>query len=106
MISSNQRNYNHHGFSHLAHNLKPTIASYNSPIQDSGATNTLFRESDSYILRNLKAGGGLQVGLPNGDLIYSKATGTLVTPPISTNVHVFEDNALNRSLVATADFCN
>jgi len=54
----------------------------------------------------MKAGGGFSVGLPNGDSISSKATGTLNTPPLSTNVHIFDDTNLQRSLVATADFCN
>ena len=48
----------------------------------------------------------MAVGLPNGDLIFSTATGTLLTEPLSTKVDIFEDHALNRSLIATADFCN
>jgi len=54
----------------------------------------------------LKAGGGMAVGLPNSDRIFSKATGTLSLPHVPTRVHIFADSTLNRSLVATADFCN
>ena len=105
MINSNLLNYNQ-ALHYFAHNLSPTIATYKSPIHDTGATNTFFRQSDSHILQNLQAGGGLPVGLPNGGLISSKATGTWATPPVSTNVHVFDDKYLNRSLISTADFCN
>jgi hypothetical protein len=92
--------YNHFTLPNSAHN------SYFTPIHDAGATNTLFRQSDSHLLTNTKAGGGQNVGLPNGDVITSKATGTLLTAPVSTEVHVFSDDDLQRSLIATADFCN
>jgi len=48
----------------------------------------------------------MAVGLPNGDLIHSVATGTLSTEPLTTTVEIFDDCALQRSLIATADFCN
>ena len=48
----------------------------------------------------------MAVGLPNGDLIHSKATGTFSTEPLTTKVDIFDDRALQRSLIATADFCN
>ena len=76
------------------------------PIQDCGATNIFFRQSDSHYLSNVKPGGGLTVGLPNGAAIRSVATGILETPPISTKAHIFSDTDLDRSLVSTAEFCN
>ena len=39
-------------------------------------------------------------------MIQSTATGTLETPPISTLVHIFKDEDLDRPLLSTADFCN
>jgi hypothetical protein len=76
------------------------------PIQDTGATDTFYRESDSKFIYDIKRGGGLVVGLPNGAAIRSIATGTLHTHPISIPVHIFPDDQLERSLNSTADFCN
>ena len=81
-------------------------ASTKAPIQDTGATDTFYRQSDSKYLSEISPGGGLVVGLPNGDAIRSVATGKLHTIPISTTVHIFPDNQLDRSLNSTADFCN
>ena len=79
---------------------------YRHPIEDCGATNTFYRHSDSHRLLDIKPGGGLSVGLPNGASIRSVATGQLVTGPIQTLVHIFPDNQLERSLHSTADWCN
>jgi hypothetical protein len=76
------------------------------PIQDTGATDTFFRISDSKFLSDVKPGGGLIVGLPNGTAIRSIATGKLNTPPINTLVHIFSDDHLERSLNSTSDYCN
>ena len=78
----------------------------NTPIHDSGATNTIFRQSDSNSLDNIRPDVGMTVGLPNGDSITSAAVGILSNSRISIPVPVFSDKSLNRSLIATADFCN
>jgi len=77
------------------------------PIQDTGATDTFYRKSDSKFLSDVKPCGGLVVGLPNGTAIRSIATGKLNTPPITTLVHIFSDDQLERSLanVSVAKTC-
>ena len=62
------------------------------PIRDTGTTDTFYRESDSKFIYDVKRGGGLVVGLPNGAAIRSIATGTLHTHPISIPVHIFPDD--------------
>ena len=47
------------------------------PIQDTGATDTFYRKSDSKFLSDVKPGGGLMVGLPNG-LLFGRS------PPASS----------------------
>ena len=44
--------------------------------------------------------------LPNGSIITSVATGLLNTPPISTDVHIFPDEHLGKSLLSVADWTN
>ena len=73
---------------------------------DSGCTDTLFRLSDAHALHNITQGGGLPVRLPNGSIITSVATGLLNTPPISTDVHIFPDEHLGKSLLSVADWTN
>ena len=89
----------HTAMHHISRNAK-------FPIQDTGATDTFYRESDAKFIHDVKRGGGLVVGLPNGAAIRSIATGTLHTHPISIPVHIFPDDQLERSLNSTADFCN
>jgi hypothetical protein len=76
------------------------------PIEDTGAINTFYRKSDSKFLSDVKPCGGLVVGLPNGTAIRSIATGKLNRPPITTLVHIFSDDQLERSLNSTSDYCN
>ena len=73
-------------------------------IHDCGATDTLFRTSDAHLLTGPNTAGTLCVGLPNGELIRSYSFANFDN--FSTKVHVFPDKLLNRSLMATADFCN
>lgn len=79
------------------------------PIADSGATDTLYRRSDAQHLHDITPGGGIYVGLPNGDYITSVATGSLRAGPqnqLTIPVHVFRDHDLDRTLVSLADYCN
>ena len=48
----------------------------------------------------------MTVGLPNGTSIKSAATGTLSNNNFIIPVPIFSNNALNRSLISTADYCN
>ena len=48
----------------------------------------------------------MTVGLPNGTSIKSAATGTLSNNNFVIPVPIFSNNALNRSLISTADYCN
>ena len=93
---------------HSAHNLSTQARSNSAlpPIWDCGATGLFFRKSDSVLLSSVSTGGGLSVGLPNGDTIASTATGIFPTPVISPEAHIFEDECLNRSLVGLAEYCN
>jgi hypothetical protein len=76
------------------------------PIHDCGATNTIFRNSDSIFLDNIRPDVGMIVGLPNGDNITSAAAGTLSNDKFSFPVPIFSNTSLNRSLISTADYCN
>ena len=80
--------------------------SSNQPIHDCGATNTIFRESDSNLLDNIRPDVGMIVGLPNGDNITSAAAGILSNNKFSISVPLFSNTSLNRSLISTADYCN
>jgi hypothetical protein len=79
-----------------------------SPIGDSGATDTLIRQSDQHCLSNVKPGGSISVSLPNGSTISSIATGVLDfdvrLPPIPARI--FRDDQLDRSLVSLSDYAN
>ena len=75
-------------------------------IHDCGATDTLFRNSDAHLLTGPNTAGTLCVGLPNGEVIRSHSSANFDAPNFSTKVHIFPDKLLNRSLMATADFCN
>ena len=46
------------------------------------------------------------MGLYNCDAIFSIATGILPIPLVSTEVHIFPDNVLNRSLLGVVEYCN
>ena len=46
------------------------------------------------------------MGLSNGNIISSTATGTLQTPHFAIPAHIFPDKSLDRSLNATVDYCN
>jgi len=76
------------------------------PIHDCGATNTIFRQSDTHYLKGISPATGVTVGLPNGTSIKSAATGTLSNNKFIIPVPIFSNNALNRSLISTADYCN
>ena len=106
---SNSHTYNNNYYANYpaAHNL--TLVSSPArepPLWDTGATDLFFRQSDSNLLSSFSPGGGLRVGLPNGDAIASTATGILSTPIISPAAHIFPDSSLNRSLVGVAEYCN
>jgi len=75
-------------------------------IHDCGATDTLFRNSDAHLLTGPNTAGTLCVGLPNGEVIRSHSSANFDAPNFSTKLHIFPDKLLNRSLMATADFCN
>ena len=87
------------------HSSSSQSDSSNQPIHDCGATNTIFRESDSIFLDNIRPDVVI-VGLPNGDNITSAAAGTFSNTQFQLPVPIFSDRHLNRSLIATADYCN
>ena len=102
---SNSTSYFNHSVNYLTH--KPSqLANSTVPIHDCGATNTIFRESDVNYLNDISPSIDMTVGLPNGTSIVSSANGTLLNNNFSIEVPIFSDNALNRSLISTADYCN
>ncbi len=81
-----------------------TNNSYSSPltpsahittaIADSGATDTLVRSSQQHLLTDVHSPGGLDISLPNKDVITSIARGSLpVTGSINPSIlaHVIDD---------------
>jgi len=76
------------------------------PIHDCGATNTIFKDSDSKFLTNICSEDRIGVGLPNGNTIISAAAGILSNTKFSIPVPIFSDKSLNRWLISTADYCN
>jgi hypothetical protein len=75
-------------------------------IADTGCSHTVYRQSDASNLKNQTVGPGIRVLLPNGSHISATGTGILETPPVSTKVHIFDDNDLHRSLTSISDYCN
>ena len=78
------------------HSSSSQSDSSNHPIHDCGATNTIFRESDSIFLDNIRPDVGMIVGLPNGDNITSAAAGILSNNKFSIPVPLFSNTSLNR----------
>ena len=79
-----------------------------SPLLDSGATKTLFRQSDINILKNVQNTSRFHMELPSKEVIVSESAGLFQLspnlPPILA--HIFPDNVLQRSLVSVSVLVN
>jgi hypothetical protein len=66
---------------------------------DSGATDTLFRQSDINILKNVQNTSRFHMKLPNKEVIVSESAGLFQLSPNLPHIlaHIFPDNVLQRS---------
>jgi hypothetical protein len=78
------------------------------PIADSGATDTLFCQTDTHLLQDVQTSiRPLNVGLPNGQTISPVSSGTLrIGESTSIPAHVFPNAILDRTLLSLAGLCN
>jgi len=75
-------------------------------LADNGASDSIFRASDSHLLTNITSEGGKQVMYPGGEKKTSIGTGTFrgndEIPDIP--VQIFNDTDLRQSLVAMSEY--
>ena len=95
--------------------IPQTIASIHTltskpAIIDCGATDTLVRHSDEdHMTHGAMTAGTMLAALPNGTTITSTATRTLNAPaviPSTIPAHLMSNSAIDRTLVAAADYTN
>jgi hypothetical protein len=104
--SSNNNNSHNNNTSNISNN--------NSILIDSAATNTMFRQSDINYLQQSTIQSisphhpSIRFALPNSAIISSIATAQLSLHPTLPNlqVYIFNDQDLDRTLIALADLCN
>ena len=80
------------------------------PLADCGCTDTLVREADIYLARDVQpTSTGILVTYPNGATARAIATGYLVVPSsarVIIPVHIMRNADLHRSLISVGQLCN